>query len=89
MVPSGDKLKRGQAGVVMGHPPSDSFVFGKGLCVRFPGNKNNVGCLPTELSRGAPLSASRRRDARGPPRGDSGINQAVIQRNPDPYVFYE
>ena len=21
--------------------------------------------------------------------GDSGINQAVIQRNPDPYVFYE
>jgi hypothetical protein len=22
-------------------------------------------------------------------RGDSGINQAVIQRNPDPYVFYE
>ena len=22
-------------------------------------------------------------------RGDSVINQAVIQRNPDPYVFYE
>ena len=57
-IPSGDKLKRGKAGEVTGHPPSESFVFGRCLCVMFPGNKHNIGCLPTELSRKPPWPAN-------------------------------
>ena len=57
-VPSGDKRKRGKAGEVTGHPPSESFVFGRCLCVMFPGNKHNIGCLPTELSRKPPWPAN-------------------------------
>ena len=34
-----------------GHPPSDNPWFGKGVCVMFPGNKGDIDCYLTELSR--------------------------------------
>ena len=37
-----------------GHPPSDRPTFGKGVDVMFPGNKRNVGCYLTRLSRAPP-----------------------------------
>ena len=52
--PSGDKLTRGQAGEVMGHPESDEPHFGKGVSVMFPGNKGNISCYLYQLSRTPP-----------------------------------
>ena len=44
--PSGDKLVHGQQGEVMGPATSESHK-GKGLSIRFPGNKGNVECWLT------------------------------------------
>ena len=49
--PRGDKLTPGQAGEVKGHPKSDKPHFGKGVAVMFPGNRHNIGCYLTDLSR--------------------------------------
>ena len=38
----------------MGHPPSDMPHFGKGVSVMFPGNKGNISCYLTNLSRAKP-----------------------------------
>ena len=51
---SGNKLTRGQAGKVKGHPPNDDPHFGKGVTVMFPGNKRNTPCNLTNLSRAPP-----------------------------------
>ena len=55
-VSTGDKLVHGQQGKVMG--PGTGNLKGKGLAMRFPGNKANVGCLLTELSRSPPVSGA-------------------------------
>ena len=53
-VSTGDKLTLGQAGEVTGHPASDDSAFGKGVSVMFPGNKENISCYLTKLSRTPP-----------------------------------
>ena len=54
---NGDKLVHGQQGEVMGPALSESHK-GKGLSMRFPGNKGNVECLLTSLSRSPPVSGA-------------------------------
>ena len=55
LFPSGDKVTRGQAGEVKGHPDSDGPWFGEGVAVMFPGNKrNDTNCDLTDLSRTPP-----------------------------------
>ena len=52
---SGDnKLTNGQAGEVTGHPDSDHATFGKGVAVKFPGNKADVFCYITSISYSKP-----------------------------------
>ena len=53
----GDKVKHGQTGEVVGPAMSASHV-GKGVCVRFPGNEDDIACFLTQLSRSAPISNS-------------------------------
>ena len=57
--PNGDKLVHGQQGEVMG-PAMLESLKGKGLSIRFPGNKANVltECFLTELSRSPPVSGA-------------------------------
>ena len=50
----GDKLTHGESGEVTGHPPSDDPDFGKCVSVMFPGNKDNIHCFLTNLSRTPP-----------------------------------
>ena len=54
---NGDKVVHGQQGEVMG-PVTDGPVKGKGLAMKFPGNKGNVDCYLTQLSREAPATAA-------------------------------
>ena len=54
--PDGNKLVHGQQGEVMG-PASESHK-GKGLAMHFSGNKVNVECLLTSLSRSPPVSGA-------------------------------
>ena len=54
---SGNKVVHGQQGEVMGPATSESYK-GKGLAIRFPGNKGNVACWLTELSRSPPVSGA-------------------------------
>ena len=49
--PNGDKLVHGQQGEVGGGATSDYKGKGKGVSVRFPGNKGNIACSPTEVRR--------------------------------------
>ena len=51
--PNGDKMVHGQQGEVVG--PARGSLVGRGLEIRFPGNKGNVGCLLTKLSRSPPV----------------------------------
>ena len=51
---NGDKLTHGQRGEVMGPSTKGSPAFGMGLHVQFPGNKGNVDCYLTNLSRSKP-----------------------------------
>ena len=46
---NGDKLTHGQP-----DPASDSLIFGEGVSVMFLGNKGNIGCPLTTLSRTPP-----------------------------------
>ena len=48
--PSGNKLVHGQQGEVMG-PAALVNVKGNGVSVLFPGNKDSVQCLLTEVRR--------------------------------------
>ena len=50
---SGNKLTHGQKGEVMG-PATNASVIGKGLDVKFPGNKGTISCCLTNLSRSKP-----------------------------------
>ena len=50
-LPNGDTLVHGQQGEVMGPGTVSKRTEGKGLSLLFPGNKVNVGCLLTEVSR--------------------------------------
>ena len=49
-VSNGDKLVHGQQGEVTG-PANSEETKGKGVSVRFPGNKGNVSCYLTEVRR--------------------------------------
>jgi hypothetical protein len=53
---NGDRLTHGQQGKVVG-PATDEEYVGKGLAMRFLGNKDDVECLLTELSTAPPGSA--------------------------------
>ena len=46
----GDKLVHGQQGEVTGPATSESYK-GKGVLVRFPGNKGNINCLLDQVRR--------------------------------------
>ena len=48
--PSGDKIMHGQQGEVVGPATSETHK-GKGVSVLFPGNKDSVQCLLTEVRR--------------------------------------
>ena len=48
--PNGDKLVHGQQGEVVGPATSETHK-GKGVSVLFPGNKDSVQCLLTEVRR--------------------------------------
>ena len=54
---SGDKLVHGQQGEVTG-PATDEATKGKGVAVRFPGNKGNVNCYLTNVRRLRAASAA-------------------------------
>ena len=47
---NGDKVVHGQQGEVTG-PATSEHTKGKGVSVRFPGNKGNVSCRLTEVRR--------------------------------------
>ena len=49
----GDKVTHGQAGEVKG-TATNASVAGKGVDVMFPGNKGNIACFLTKLSRTPP-----------------------------------
>ena len=49
-VSTGDKLEHGGRGVVTGPATCESHK-GKGVDVKFPGNKDNFSCLLTEVRR--------------------------------------
>ena len=51
----GDKRVHGAQGEVTGPSPVDTD---KKVAVRFPGNKDNIGCLLTQLSRTPPGGAA-------------------------------
>jgi len=51
-ISNGNKVVHGGQGEVTG--PTDGALKGKCVAVLFPGNKDSVGCLLTELSRVAP-----------------------------------
>ena len=55
--PNGDKVVHGQQGEVMGPATSESYK-GKGLSIRFPGNKGNVECRLPSLSWSPPVSGA-------------------------------
>ena len=62
---NGDKWVHGAVGEVMGPATAESHK-GKGLDMKFAGNKGNVGCLLTNLSRSPPVrGAWRERLGRG------------------------
>jgi hypothetical protein len=48
--PSGNKLVHGQQGEVTG-PATSEEAKGKGVCVRFPGNKGDINCYLTTVRR--------------------------------------
>ena len=48
--PSGDKVVHGQQGEVVG-PATSEHTKGKGVAVRFPGNKGNIDCFLTQVRR--------------------------------------
>ena len=48
---NGNKLVHGQLGEVTGPGRGMKRTEGKGLCLLFPGNKGNVGCLLTSVRR--------------------------------------
>ena len=48
-LPSGDKLVHGQQGEVVGPGTGSKRTEGKGVNMRFPGNKGTIGCLLTEV----------------------------------------
>ena len=56
-VSTGDKLVHGQQGEVMG-PVTNETQWGKGVAVRFPGNKGNIGCFLTHVCRLRAASAA-------------------------------
>ena len=41
----------------MGHPDSNQGHFGKGVSLRFPGNKRNTSCYLSNISRSKPWRA--------------------------------
>jgi hypothetical protein len=49
-LPHGDKLVHGQQGEVKGLATIESYK-GKGMLVRFPGNKGNINCLLDQVRR--------------------------------------
>ena len=48
--PNGDKVVHGQQGEVVG-PVTNEAHKGKGVAVRFPGNKHSIGCSLIEVRR--------------------------------------
>ena len=48
--PSGNKVVHGQQGEVVGPATAESHK-GKGVKVRFPGNKGNISCYLTQVRR--------------------------------------
>ena len=56
--PSGNKAVHGQRGEVVGSATGEK-TKGKGLAMRFPGNKGVVNCYLTSLSREPPVRSAR------------------------------
>ena len=71
--PTGDKLVHGQQGEVVG-PVLGEIHKGKGVAVRFPGNKGNIGCF---LTSGRRLSR-----VRSPPLPRSAPHTRRCMRTP-------
>jgi len=55
---NGDKLVHGQQGEVTGPATLEGYK-GKGVCLRFPGNKGGVDCYLTTVRRLRDASAAR------------------------------
>jgi hypothetical protein len=64
---TGDKLVHGQQGEVLG-PASLEGYTGRGVCVRFPGNKFGVDCFLTQVRLRAASAASPRLHPTSTPR---------------------
>ena len=83
----GDKLVHGQQGEVVGPATLESHK-GKGVCVRFPGNKGNVECKLTKVRRlraapaATPPPALRTRDAVPTPRAPALDSHSPVAPNP-------
>ena len=49
----GDRLEHGKQGEVVGPATSESHIKGKGVTVRFPGNKGATNCYPDQVRAAA------------------------------------
>jgi len=87
--PSGDKLVHGQQGEVTG-PANGEATKGKGVSVRFPGNKGDVCCFLTKVhcliaaSAATPPPAPHRHDAARTPSARPPSLVLALPRRPDP-----
>jgi hypothetical protein len=87
--PSGDKLVHGQQGEVTG-PANGEATKGKGVSVRFPGNKGDVCCFLTKVhcliaaSAATPPPAPHKHDAARTPSARPPSLVLALPRRPDP-----
>ena len=81
--PNGDKVVHGQQGEVTA-PATLETPKGKGVAVRFPGNKGNICCFLIQVRRlrpapAAPSPAPHTRDAAHSPCGPATASAAAPQ----------
>ena len=74
-VSTGDKLVHGQQGEVVGPGTGSKRTEGKGVSMRFPGNKVDIGCLLTEV----------RAASAPPPQPHLRLPAACARDNPWPW----
>ena len=86
---NGYKVVHGQQAEVVG-PANGEATKGKGVSVRFPGNKGRVGCLLTEVrhlsaaSAATPPPAPHKHDAARTPSARPPSLDLALHRRPDP-----
>ena len=86
---NGDKLVHGQQGEVTG-PANGEATKGKGVSVRFPGNKGDVCCFLTKVhcliaaSAATPPPAPHKHDAARTPSARPPSLVLALHRRPDP-----